>query len=197
MDYAKSTIEFRPEEPHIFIQFIDYTMDLKFNYSIKAEPEFYRDEGPGQVQFAYQNITLGLDLYRNPEGIFQLKTSDIKANFTNGATFFGGEGDLSYMLNVGSQLLTSQMNQSASATIEQMVNQALPLINGQLAAGGCISNSSGLLLDFCAMSDPKFNDDSMSLIMKGEVRFSNASIPFQDQRLIPYVHDLTERDVQV
>lgn len=196
MDYEASTVEFRDTDPHIYIEFIDFQMDLVFNYSLYANPLFYLDEGPGRVTTNFQNVSIGLDLVE-VDGKFQFKVFDIFANYTGGLTKFGGQGDISYVLNTVAETLRNSFFADASGTIRGIVEQALPLINGQLQGGGCTQEYMGLFFSWCAMEQPQFNGESVSLIFKGETRYDNdIPIPFEDKRKVPYVVE-DGKDIQL
>ena len=48
-------------------------MNLNFNYTVRTNPQFYFDQGPGQISFYYKNISIGLDL-KTVNGVFQYNT---------------------------------------------------------------------------------------------------------------------------
>lgn len=196
MDYVKSKIEFRADEPHLHLEFINYTMYMDFNYSLYADPKFYLDEGPAQVSFRFDNISIGLNIII-VDGVFQLQTNAVDAVYVDGNTYFMGQGDISYAMNAASFFLKSQLKEHTTDTVRGMVNQIVPIINGQLMAMGCNYNASGLLISWCAMENPKFGDDAASLIFRGEVRYdNNTPIPFEDKNQIPYRFE-DGKDIQI
>ena len=135
-------------------------------------------------------------MIRDANGVFQFEASDIFANYTGSDMYFTGGGDLSYILNTASFLLNGSLVQDPSNTVKTMVQQVLPIINGQLQAIGCTYNTTGLEINWCAMEDPKFDDQSLSLIFKGETTYEEKPIPFVDQRKIPYKFE-DGKDVQI
>lgn len=136
MNYDNSKIEFREHQPNIHVELNDFIFNMTFNYSLKADPEFYVDEGPSQIEFYFENITIGLGMI-NVEGVPQFIPQDIFAKFKGANTYFGGGGDLSYILNTASVLLKNQMEKGATELVTQMVGFVVPMLNSQLSKNGC------------------------------------------------------------
>lgn len=196
MDYNKSVVRFNKEKPNIVFEFIDFNFDLEFNYSLVADPKFYVDEGPGEIKFAFKNVTVGYGIIQ-VDGVFQLEVQEVTADFNTLDYNFGGQGDISFLLQKASALVKGFMEQDASATIANILNNAIPLLNGQLMAAGCKTTMSNLTIDWCAMENPRFFEDSVSLIFKGEVRYNDEPIPFSDKNKIPYIIDPSGKAVQL
>lgn len=197
MDYDKSEIKYYADAPNIRMTFYNLEMKLGMNFSLTANPEFYRDVGPGQFAFAFENMTIGLTLVED-NGVFQLRTEEINAAYMGGDTFFRGTGDLSFALDSVTTLVEQQMLSNPGSTLTSIITPLLGVINGKIAAAGCRSEQGGLHISWCSMGNPIFTNDSMSIVFDGEVRPTpDAKIPFEDQKWLPIIHSPTEKDVQL
>ena len=116
-DNKTSIIKFNEERPNIYIEIHNFWMDLDFNYSVRAIPEFYIDEGPGQIKFHYNNISIGLEV-TVLDGFFQYLIYEVHADYDNGETYFNGKGDLSYILSRTAQITDNLLRQNANKTLE-------------------------------------------------------------------------------
>lgn len=186
MDYNNSVIEFQEEKPNIRVIFRDLQMNLQLRFNITADPRFYVDEGPGQIVFGFNNITIGLGIIQT-DGIFQFEVQDIEASFKGGDSRFDGQGDLSFAFTQLATLLRQQMFNNPSLTIQTMVQNVLPFINSRIFASGCKATTNGLNFNWCAMSNPKFDNSSVALVFKGEVTSERTpTIPFEEMRVVNY-----------
>lgn len=186
-DTSKSKIKFQENKPNIVTELIDLQMDAVFNFSIKAQPEFYIDEGNARISYYFNRTTVGLGLI-NLDGVYQLTVEDVTAEYRGSNTFFNGTGDLSYVLNSATQLLDGVMRQNINQTVAQVVSFLVPAINSQIASLGTSMNIplTNLTVNYKAMNSPIFTNSSVTLVLNGETTAKDKTIPFQDMRKINY-----------
>ena len=197
-DSQNSVIKFQQDMPNIVTELVDLQMDLVFNFSIKAQPEFYLDEGEGRLSFWFNKTNVGLGMINN-KGIYQFTVGDVSAVYCGSNSYFHGTGDLSFVLNQAAQLLNGFMSQNVNQTVSQMVGFLISTMNSQIAALGTSQKIPGtnMTLDYKGMTSPIFTNNSLTLVMNGETTAKNETIPFQDKRKIDYSIDDKGRTLQV
>ena len=79
------------------------------------------------------------------------------------------------------------MRNDASKYINTLIGGGLfKLINGKLASSMGIANLPfNMTFDYTAMKNPESNDEGLSLLMKGEVRYMDMEPPFTPSPVIP------------
>ena len=120
IDSEKSVIKFQQTKPNIITEFVDLQMDLYFNFSIKAQPEFYLDEGQGRISFWFNKTSVGLGMFNN-QGVFQFNVEDVSAVYWGSNSYFHGTGDLSFALNQAALLLNGFMEQNINQFVKLSV----------------------------------------------------------------------------
>ena len=197
-DAVNSKIMFQAEKPNILTELVNLQMDMVFDFSIKAQPEFYVDEGNARISFWFNKTSVGLGMI-NLNGVYQFTVEDVSAVYWGSNSYFNGTGDLSFVLNKATQVLNGIMAQNINKTVEQVVSFLIPMINGQIANLGTSKNIPGtnLTINYAAMSSPIFTNNSLTLVLNGETTSSNRTIPFQDKRKIDYAIDDKGRTLQI
>lgn len=198
MDYDNSNIYYQADKPNIVMDFRDLVTTLDMNFNITAEPRFYEDIGVGKFSFVFTKLLIGLGI-NVVDGAFNFEVQSINAEYKGGNTSFAGTGDLSFALNQATSLIETQMISDPNATIATFVNLILPTINSAISSAGCSSNiTSSVWFNWCATEEPKFSDDDVILLFKGESSIAkDTPFPWQEQRKIPYVVEPVTTDLQL
>jgi hypothetical protein len=197
MDYDNSQIYYQADKPNIVMNFTDLVTTLDMNFNITAEPRFYEDIGTGKFSFEFSKMLIGLGI-STVDGAINFELQSIDAVYKGGDTSFNGTGDLSFALDKATSLIDAQMSSNANTTIATFVNLILPTINGALSSAGCQANvTSSILINMCVDAPPKFTDDDVIILFRGESSLANETFPWPEQRQIPYVIDPVATDLQV
>lgn len=197
MNYKKSSIRFQAQEPNIVIDLIDFVTNLDFNFNITAAPRFYEDIGSGAIHFEFDRLMVGLTI-KEVEGVFQFAVEQTDAIVKGTGTHFNGTGDLSFILNQAATLIQGQLVNNPNETIGTFVGLVLPAVNGMISKSGCSADLGSFLMNWCAMKEPKFSDEDVILVFKGEATPNEeTSFDYPEKRLIPYIFDSTSKDISL